>query len=508
MKAASGRLFSVSDLWVAAMNQVEHAVRSDGLGSLVWHRARSLPATMVVCVGMAATLALADGHDQQRMWQLAIFAVLAPLLLLRGGLSGLLAGATQRALRWSLAGFFLCGAVSCLLAFSLRRAALEEAMLLMLLLVSIGMAREIARDRKAGVMFVLLACAAAAAVYALKVSVQYLAALANHLQPDFFTVTPGFSNYRFFNHVQTVALPLLVLLCLLVKSRSARYGACALASVWWGLLFLTAGRGTMVGIAAACLAVLVLRRKHGFAFCRMLGLTACGGLAVYALLSTVLPTLAGLDPMGVMSGLAQRSAADPTSLRLPLWTRGLELIAAHPLFGVGPMHYGHYAIDLQNGAHPHDWLIQFGAEWGIFGLVFLCGAIGFAIRALMRTAPLLAAGDSDDQQMLAAWIAIGAAILVDGLVSGLFVMPMSQLWIALYLGCAAGWTMSFQRAPAGEAGARATAGVLILLMALAGIAVGVAPELSKIVRQVPRTAEEAALYNGYDHPRIWLGGYF
>lgn len=490
------------------MQHPKIAIFVRGKDAPAWRRLRALPATTLLCIGMAASLALADGHDQQRMWQLALFAILTPSLLLRGALSGLLSGADQRGLRWSLAGFFLCGAVSCLLAFSLRRAALEEAMLLMLLLVSIGMAREIARDRKAGVMFVLLACATAAAVYALKVGAQYFAALANHLQPDFFTVTPGFSNYRFFNHVQTVALPLLVLLCLLVQSRSARYGAWALASIWWGLLFVTAGRGTMVGIAAASLAVLVLRRKQGFAFCRMLGLTALGGLAVYALLSTVLPTFAGLDPMGVISGLVHRSAADPTSQRLPLWTRGLELIAAHPLFGVGPMHYGHYTIDLQNGAHPHDWLIQFGAEWGIPSLVFLCGAIGFAIRALMRTAPLLEAGDSDNQQMLAAWIAIGAAILVDGLVSGLFVMPMSQLWIALYLGCAAGWTMSFQRAPAGAAGARAAAGSLILLMALAGIGLGVAPELSNIVRQVPRTAEEAALYNGYDHPRIWLGGYF
>lgn len=491
------------------MPQPENATLVLGLDAPAWRRLRALPVTMLSCAGMAAALVLADGHDQQRMWQLATCALLALLLLLRGGLSALLAGEGQRGLRWSLAGFFLCGAISSLLAFSLRRAALEIAMLLMLLLISIGMAREIARERSAGVMAVLLTCAAACAVFALKVGVQYFAALANHSQPDFLTFTPGFSNYRFLNHVQTIALPLLVLLCLLVKSRSARYGAVMLAAVWWAMLFLTGGRGTMLGIAAGCLAVLFLRRRHCFAYCRMLGMTACAGLAVYALLATVLPMVAGLDRMDLLGQLTQRTAADPTSGRLELWARGLELIVAHPLFGVGPMHYGHNVIDLPGAAaHPHNWPLQFGAEWGVPALLLLCAAIGFAFRSLLRTAPLLDSKDADGQHMLAAWIVTGVAILSDGLVSGLFVMPMSQWWIAIYLGCAAGWTLSFRRVEEVARSPRAAAGSLLLVLALAGIAVGVAPELSSVVRNEPRTAGEAALYNGQDHPRIWLGGYF
>lgn len=487
------------------MLQHDNSALAGRVGMPAWIWLRALPVTSVVCIGMAASLVLADGHDQQRMWQLAIFAVLAPFLLLRGGVTALLAGEDQRGLRRALAGFFLCGAVSALFAFSTRRAALEEAMLLMLLLISIGMAREIARDRTAGLMFVLQTCAAACAVYAFKFGAQYCIALTNQIQPNFFTFTPGFSNYRFLNHVQTVALPLLVLLCLLVKSRFARCGTVTLAAVWWALLFLTAGRGTIVGIALGCLAVLVLRGKQGYAYSRMLGRTACAGLAVYALLSAALPLLAGLEPMGLLGHLTHRTAIDPASGRFELWARALDLIAAHPVFGVGPMHYGHYAIDLQSGAHPHNWPLQIGAEWGVPALLFLCAAIGFAFRSLIRTAPLLAAADADDQHMLAAWIVTGAAILVDGLVSGLVVMPMSQLWIAVYLGCAAGWTLSFQRA---QGGGRRAAGSLLLLMALVGIAVGVAPELSRIVMQEPRTADEAALYNGIDHPRIWLGGYF
>lgn len=491
------------------MQQRDNVTFVAGLDTPAWRRLRALPVSLVMCVGMAASLVLADGHDEQRMWQLAMFFVVAPFLLLRGGLPGLLECVGQRGLRWSLAGFFLCGAISSLLAFSLRRAVLEESMLLMLLLHSVGIAREVARDRRDSLMFLLHICAAGCAAYAFKVSVQYLAALANHIQPGVETFSPGFGYHRFLNHVQTVALPLLVLLCACVKSRAARCSVFVLTSFWWALLYLTSGRGTVVGLLAGCIVVLFLRRKHAFVFCKLMAATAFGGLVIYALLFAVLPMAIGLEPAGLIGEVARRTAVDPASARFPLWARAFHLISGHPLFGVGPMHYGHYAIDLQNGAHPHNWVLQIGAEWGILALLCLCGGIGFAIRALLRTAPLLAADDTDNQHMLAAWIVIGAAILVDGLVSGLFVMPMSQLWIVLYLGCAAGWTMSFQRVDtSGLRKGRGIAGTLLLMMAAAGIAIGVAPELSKIVNHEPRSAEEAALYNGYDHPRIWLGGYF
>ena len=490
------------------MQQRDNAARAAGFQVSSARRLPAHPVTLVVCIGMAASLVLSDGHDQQRLWQLAMFAVLAPYLLMRDGLPSLLAGAARRGLRWSLAGFFLCGAISSLLAFSVRRAILEASMVLMLLLVAIAIAREIARDRRGGVMLLLQVCAAGCAAYGFKVGVQYFAAVVNHIQPDIFTFTPGFSNLRFLNHTQTIALPMLALFCLLLKSKTTRCGALMITAFWWALLFATSGRGTMVAMMACCLVAVIMRRQQAFAYCRMMALAACGGLAIYALLFTALPMLLGLEPAGAFSAMAQRTAADPASLRLPLWTRALELIAAHPLFGAGPMHYGHYAIDLQNGAHPHNWMFQFGAEWGIPGLLFLCGALGFAIRSLLRTAPLIGAGNVDDQHMLTAWIATGAAILVDALVSGLFVMPMSQLWIVIYLGCAAGWTMSFQAADASARRGRGIAGSLLLLMAAAGIAAGVAPELADIINHVPRSAEEAALYNGYDHPRIWLGGYF
>lgn len=91
------------------------------------------------------------------------------------------------------------------------------------------------------------------------------------------------------------------------------------------------------------------------------------------------------------------------------------------------------------GAHPHNWVLQVGSEWGLPALFFLCLLLVLAFQRLCRLRTALPEGQ---EATLTAWLVAGGAILVDGLFSGLIVMPVSQLWIALYLGCAWGWVAS------------------------------------------------------------------
>jgi hypothetical protein len=117
------------------------------------------------------------------------------------------------------------------------------------------------------------------------------------------------------------------------------------------------------------------------------------------------------------------------------------MMQASPWLGAGPAHFAHYGRDLPHGtAHPHSWLLQIGSEWGLPALLLLCGAVALAMHKLwqLRTTTI----ELKDQTTLAAWLVTGWAILVDGLVSGLIVFPTSQLWIALYLGCAWGWVVT------------------------------------------------------------------
>ena len=118
------------------------------------------------------------------------------------------------------------------------------------------------------------------------------------------------------------------------------------------------------------------------------------------------------------------------------------------------------------GACPHSWVLQIGSEWGIPALLLLSGVLALAMLRLWQLRKVISA---DNQDTLTVWLVTGSAILVDGLVSSLIMVPTSQLWIALYVGCAWGWTCSLsptvktmkcQR----SVGVRVTAIVAALLM--------------------------------------------
>jgi O-antigen ligase len=157
------------------------------------------------------------------------------------------------------------------------------------------------------------------------------------------------------------------------------------------------------------------------------------------------------------------------------------MIREDPWLGAGPLHFAHHAQDLQIAAHPHNWPLQIGSEWGLPALLLLCSALALAMRKLWQLRKIVAAKDQDT---LTAWLVTGLAILLDGLVSGLLVMPTSQLWIALYVGCVWGWStaqLPFSK-PIAMRPSRLhfvllTLGALLLLYALVN---GIWPELKEL----------------------------
>lgn len=491
--------------------KTQHAPFGMQISGTTLVQGRQLFVTLLLCLVIGLSYFAPQGHDDQRILQLALLLIFSLTALVGWRRSTMMVAPDQRALRWSLLAFFLLGAVASASALSPRHAFLEESIFLMLLMLALCIAREIAQDSKRNILLTLKACALACMLYSLAVVVVYLTAtiLGKPIEADDFT--PGFNNIRFFNHAQTISLPLLVLLFSLTKPNAkGRWAYFSLAAFWWTLLFVTSGRGTFVGLMAGCVGLLVLRRKHALGYCKSLLLTAFAGLAVYSVFFVMIPKMLGRAQFGLMGGVIQRTVADPASLRGALWERATELIAAHPWIGVGPLHFAHYAIDVQNGAHPHDWILQIGAEWGLPALVFLFSAIALALLGLVRTAAFIAVDDSDNQSMLAAWIVTGLAILVDGLVSGSIVMPVSQMLIALYIGCAAGWSMSFQKGEPARLypASQRVLGAVLLFTAMGGVAIGIAPDISNRGRHPADPAKDAAWYRGELHPRIWMAGYF
>lgn len=480
---------------------------------------RALPWMVVGAVVISPFLFLPvpDGagfHDKQRLiqWGVAVAGCLAAA----AGLMRRQQGALH--LRVPLAGlltaFFLLGLASSAASYSPRHALYEWANLLALLAVAWCIACALASQR-GGVLLdrLLLVCGVGCALYAFGALLVCISVVKVGGQPPPALVIFGFDNYRFFNHTQTVSLPLLGLLAVRTQDRARRFFWWTIVAFWWMLLFVSAGRGTMLGLLAGLgVTWLVLPQKAVRRWCLSMLAAGIAGFLMYLLLYVAVPMAQGLQPYGLFSTAVERSMANPSNGRMVLWQRAWEMVAAHPWLGSGPLHFAHAGRDLQAAAHPHNWLLQFGSEWGVPALLCLAGALMLALLQLWRARTAVAPGDSMRQCTLAAWMVTAIAIVLDGMVSGLLVMPTSQLWIALYLGCAWGWVAGLTPgapALAWQPSAVSRAGVVVLAgLLLVALGRGIWPEVANIPQHEAQNLRKDRYPDAVHAPRILRAGHF
>jgi putative inorganic carbon (hco3(-)) transporter len=449
------------------------------------------------------------GHDLQRILELLYLGAAGLALAWFAPRMNITARVGRPAVL-ALAVFFGAGVISSTVALSPVRSAYEVGSMLLVLLVGLAAADALARH-PAALTRVLQIFSAIAALYALRIMAVVASVWISQLAPVTRDFTPGFNNFRHFNHVETIGLPLLALAYQLT-ARGARLRSLwmATAIMWWAILFLDAGRGTMVGLAAGCVAVVIARGRSALPLLRTMLLAASAGAAVYWVFFVLAPKAAGMLPFGELPYMIERSVTDPASGRTFLWKLALSLIESHPWLGVGPIHFAHFAAPLHVGAHPHNWALQIAAEWGLPALAAMCVALVLAVRSVLATGARIQQGDSANHDMLAAWVLAGAALMVDGMVSGSLVMPQIQLMIALYIALVAGWTWSrIPQAPLPGAQWQGRLLSVVALLAVAAMAWGTAPQFADKLADRPETPAEAKA-NGteYAWPRQWMWGYF
>jgi putative inorganic carbon (HCO3(-)) transporter len=462
----------------------------------------------LLSLALLANFMLATGHDQQRLVEIGA-------VLLGGGLAlaerrttatDLFAGRAGIA----LAAFFGLGILGTAFAYSPRHAFFEVANLFLLCLLAFMVAAEIARNGQPALLRILQCLALVCGFYAFLFIVAYVGGLSLGIPLALDDFTTNFSNIRFFNHVQTSTLPLLVLLCCLTpRGAKVRWLWMTVASYWWMALIATNGRGTLLGAAAGWVAVAVLARRRAVPFLRQVVVTAALGLLAYYVFLTVVPVLLDVEGMRSFAYTLHRTAVDPTSQRMPLWHLAAGLVAQHPWLGIGPMHFAHHTAPLNMGSHPHDWPLQIAAEWGLPALACLLAAIAFGLRTLLRAGARAPHDDAASHATSAALLMGAVALLVDGLVSGILVMPQSQLAIALYLGCTIGWLRIVgpvtQTVPGGV---RRGVSAACIVVAMAGVIAGAWPEAGARLRGEESTPAEQALNMGLYWPRLWKAGHF
>lgn len=466
-------------------------------------------------MSLSFTLTGSSYHDDQRALEL-----LCLLVGTAGAVFCLAQGKPMRA-RFSqlalglLCLFFTLGLLSSVQAYSVRHALYEWSSFGLLVLVGWRIADEVAQRPDETLDGVLLLCGLGCALYVFKAQLTYIWILQEGVQPNPAEFIIGFNNYRFFNHAQTISLPLLGLLVLRSGQKEAAsvrqtMGWWVLLAFWWMLLFVSVGRGTFMGVLAGMAMVLFWRGRQALPWCRVMLWSALLGLVAYAVLYVAVPLLMGLQPFGFLGGVVERSLANPTSSRWDLWGRAGEMVMAHPWLGAGPLHFAHDGRSVGNGAHPHNWVMQIASEWGVPALLCISAVIVMGFRRLLRAGRAVAPNDQKNQAVLTVWLATGIAILVDGLVSGLLVMPTSQLWIVLYIGCAWGWVGAFSNAgQTSQFRCTKAAGIglsLVLLCMLFFLGQGLGPEIFDLADYDLQQHER---YPGIPlGPRIWGVGYF
>ena len=303
----------------------------------------------------------------------------------------------------------------------------------------------------------------------------------------------GFSNPRFLNQFQILFMPILAYLAFHHWQAAHRYSK-LLASiifitllVQWCIAFSLGGRGLWLGLAVGHAALIVFFPR----FWRLLAVQAAAGLLgfiVFYLMFTVVPEWLG------QTSLVRDSMRFGLSKREVIWQLAWDMFIANPWLGVGPMHFSAEVNSV--AAHPHQVVLQWLAEWGIFATF---AAIFIAVQGMFHGLRFVR---SEKGQPLdaALWMSIlGALALAQ--VDGVFVMPYTETWLAILIGLAmARWSR-----PSSAKSRWQTYSLRILAIAVILILGNV------LINEVPTLAQDSEAHmekhgTGYT-PRFWMQGW-
>ena len=407
-------------------------------------------------IALAASGALrwhmySPSHDEQRTVQLLLIWVVGVVGLFRVLRAGAQAGIgwcnRHRRIVFLLGIFFGIGLVSASFAALQSWAFLEWSHLLLLVVLCVALSMVIGSTNGAQ-EWLYLALVVAAVSYLIQVLVLYVAAVLVLHSADNSVVVVGFSHRRFAAQMHAMLIPMLGALYFQYDARRIRLVRTVLlllAGFAWMLCMVAAARGAAVALAASVLALAFLGRAAWLRWMKFYGLSMLIGVVLVGLLFILLPDWLGAT-MTWENRLASSTAAPgltDSPGRMFLWTKSLEMVMDSPLLGIGPMHF---AYQFHNeGAHPHNLVLQLMAEWGPMAMlcfvgVLLYGYIRFGKFTAGRTK---ASGREHKRQMTAEGIwAVLTIIAVYALIDGLFVMPYSQMLIVLF----AAWAMAIVRA--------------------------------------------------------------
>lgn len=278
-----------------------------------------------------------------------------------------------------------------------------------------------------------------ATAYVLGVATRYLAAVNLERPIDLDVLVFGYANPRFPSALHALLIPFIATS---VADRSGqlwlRAAAFAVLSLLWSI---NLGLGTRAIWFAFVLGLPFTAIVVGFRAMRRIALviavSAACGVALYFLLFHFAPVTAGSG-----SALAAPTSNTTLTSREVIWSMSWDAIKSAPWFGIGPMQFA--ALGSAVGAHPHNWVLQIAAEWGIPALLVCFLGVALLFRKAKRA--------SHDGVNIVAPALAAIVALIYGMVDGNLVMPISQSTAALVFGLLLAGVGTADRAPTNRIG--------------------------------------------------------
>jgi len=240
----------------------------------------------------------------------------------------------------------------------------------------------------------------------------------------------GFVNIRYWSHVATwllSVLPLAVLMGPFANHRLWRVLVAVGAGLWWWIVFLSASRGSVLGVAVGVVVASVIIGRQCWPWLKQFLVYLVLGGFFWFVLSLLVPIL-------VFGELELRTISQGSSGRAPLFIEAWEMSLQRFPLGMGPQSWlthdlltTSYAESNKFG-HPHNMYLMWAAEYGwLLVLTLLWVAFQVASFLYARCKVIKVSESSTEAIVLAALLASIVGALIHAGVSAVFIAPGSML---------------------------------------------------------------------------------
>jgi len=413
-----------------------------------------------------------------------------------------------RWLRYSLPLFFLLGIISSINSFNPFFALVEVSNFALLFLFCLQVAIIRSTYGKVIDITIILSFLLFAVLYLLDVSASVYAMFIVGSINSPFDLFANFINPRFFNQLQSTTFPfLLITPFLFPKYTKFTWPLFLIPACWWMLALIAGGRGvTLATLIGLILSVCLFPAAWKKWLISAAAVLIAGTIGATVMDSYILSFMAkGPHTIG-LAELMFKGAKNAD--RAALWNSSIKMIRESPLLGQGPMHFAHLHHPI--GAHPHNFILQLGSEWGIIAIGLFLFICCYAFQRWFIEIRRVYQSTSPDESDSLLYMAITSSILAiaaHSMVTGNFVMPLSQLTIFIVIGWALGIFIEKTDRPWPKSVRHPSGFILltVIIMAIFSIVYAFYPDFIPFKQWIAQTMGQ---YQGILHPRFWSQGYF